>query len=711
MSGGTTGRAREDLAPLVLGLAVACAVCAPLFSGRRVLLLDWSIGPHPHIVPAAAYGLTGGLAVGTPYSIVVDLLVNVLGPAGTWIPLVVFFPTAAVAIGRLVGGGVFSRLAAAALYCVNPWVFDRIYVGHVGLLVGYALLPLATASVLRARRQFGARRFAPALWWAVLTACSPHFAWIYGVVVAAVLVTQLARERPALPNLGWLVGSVAGFALTSLYFLLPRVLTTMPVDVGAGSLPTYRTTGDVHLGLFVNVAGLYGFWRRLVGPRLPKDDVTGWPLLLLALLIVAAVGVRAALRRDDGAESAHRAGGERRSTALVLLLCAVAGFLLASGDQGPTGAVYRWAYFHVPFFAVMREPEKFSMLLALAYAVFVGWGVGELTKSGRTRHRRLSLAGASLLAVGLPLAYTPTIFDGLAGQITASALPASWGAADRVMGTGEGQVLFLPWHLYMAFPFTGYRVVADPAPTSFRRIVISGDNVEVGATQTYSTSPRSSYLQQLFSIGTATSRFGRLVAPLGIRYVALAKTVDWRSYHWLGQQLDLRKVLDTPSLEIWENTDYVGVGARSSELVSVPDVVTLVRLADSGRLPSNAAVELRRSARVSLVSSASVTTVQRVHEISPIALAVPSGPGRWIAADPGYQKGWVLNEDSAQQSAEGTLVVRGDRRGGTLGFGPWGLVKLGSIISAAAFVTLAIGSSFHAPRRRHRRPRVADKQV
>ena len=45
------------------------------------------------------------------------------------------------------------------------------------------------------------------------------------------------------------------------------------------------------------------------------------------------------------------------------------------------------------------------------------------------------------------------------------------------MGNGQGRALYLPWHLYMAYPFTGGRVVANLGPTSFRRPVISGDNV------------------------------------------------------------------------------------------------------------------------------------------------------------------------------------------------------------------------------------------
>src|SRR6202044_358457 len=113
----------------------------------------------------------------------------------------------------------------------------------------------------------------------------------------------------------------------------------------------------------------------------PKDVVTGWPFLLLAILFVAIVGAVVRLRGDRGASATE--GGDRpsRRAPAALLLIGIAGYFLALGDQGPTGALFRWAYFHVPFFDVMEEPQKFLMLTALAYAVFFGWGVQRLTRS------------------------------------------------------------------------------------------------------------------------------------------------------------------------------------------------------------------------------------------------------------------------------------------------------------------------------------------
>ena len=104
------------------------------------------------------------------------------------------------------------------------------------------------------------------------------------------------------------------------------------------------------------------------------------------------------------------------------------------------------------------------------------------------------------------------------------------------MGNGQGRALYLPWHLYMAYPFTwptpftDGQVVANLGPTSSRRQVISGYNVQVGSVEAQSTSPRSAYMARLLAEGCHLRGFGALVAPLGVKYVVLAKAVDWKSY-------------------------------------------------------------------------------------------------------------------------------------------------------------------------------------
>ncbi|EQD30224.1 hypothetical protein B1B_18510, partial [mine drainage metagenome] len=186
-----------------------------------------------------------------------------------------------------------------------------------------------------------------------------------------------------------------------------------------------------------------------------------------------------------------------------------------------TGSLYRWAYLHVPFFALMREAEIFAALVALAYAVSSAWG--DRPAGGDRPSTTAAGSGTVVASAMLVLAYTPTMFWGFGDQVTPSRLPASWQLADKAMGAGAGKVLFLPWHEYLPFPFTGERGIANPAPSFFSRQVISGDNVELPGVATQSTSPRGAFLDFLMADGTRTHHLGALLAPLGVRFVVLSK--------------------------------------------------------------------------------------------------------------------------------------------------------------------------------------------
>jgi hypothetical protein len=687
-----------DTITLAFGVAIGLGVCAPLLGGGRLFLLDWSMGSHLAVATPAALGLNGGLTAGIGGTLAIALLNHVLGGAVTWIPILAFFPIAMVGAGRLAGRSHWARLSAGTLYAVNPFIFNRLYVGHLPLLIGYALLPFAVASAIRSPSSPISRWSTTALWWAALTFLSPHFAWIYGVVVLGVMVVALATNQDSMRRVvAWFVASVGAFALMSAYIILPASATKLPTRVGAVSLAVYRTTGDPHLGLFANVLSLYGFWRTGPGPELPKDVVIGWPFLMFAILLIVAVGIWRAIGRDrpgsteisprqtDAIVARAKRESERRLT-FVLLFVGVAGFFLALGNQGPTGGLFLWAYDHVPFFAVMREPQKFLMLLALAYAIFFGWGVEQFTRIDLNPKRVGIIAATLLVGFALPLGYTATIFDGLAGQISASSVPNAYQQANSIMGDGVGNILYLPWHLYMEYPFTDGRVVANLAPTSFSRNVISGDDVQVDDVETQSTSSRSAYLQRLYSVGPQLTAFGALVAPLGVKYVVLAKAVDWTDYVWLDRQKDLKLVLNDSSLEVWRNEAYRGVGHRVSTLGSVPNFEALLTLANNNELGTGAIV-VRSKAKILPPPS---VAARSVHQLSQVAFRIGPGTPGWIAIDAAYQPGWSFDGRPAIQSAEGTVLVRAGARGGVLQFTPWGLVRLGYIVSGGVFVCLAV---------------------
>ncbi len=720
---------------LALGLLIGIAVCVPFFGGGRLFLLDWSIGPTTPIVSINTLGLYGGLTSGVVGSMLTGILNWALGAASTWVLYLLFFPVAFLGISKLAGGSYASRISAGVLYTLNPFVFNRFFVGHIDLLIGYALLPFAVLAALRLEEAVWRYALRVSLWWAGLTAITPHFAWIYGVAV--IVVAIVAASKGALrDSAARLVLTIASFFVMSMYLLLPHLATTLATQNGQSSLVLYQSSGDPRFGLFANVAGLYGFWRLGPGPTLPKNLISGWPFLFVAILLVVATGAWVALRRtssgdqvspsevnaaatsaDDLAFDGRDVGPDDSArltfVATSLLAVGVVGYFLALGSQGPTGGLFRWSYVHVPFFAIMREPQKFLMLLALAYAVFFGWGISHVAKLATSAKGSRAAAAALMLGVALPIGYTPTMFNGLSAQIAPSQVPSAYQRANALMGTGPGNVLALPWHLYLSYPFTGNRVVANLTTSLFSRNVISGDNVEAGGIETQSTSLESRYLSALYSRGTSLQHFGALIAPLGIRYVVLSKTVDWPAYLWLARQSDLKPILNTASLEVWKNLAFDNIGQSHVTLTVVSSLTdALRRVKNSGSAIGLVSPRVARAAKslAAAASSCGATTTHptgdAVSKLSPVAFHIDPGSPGWVQIDEPFQVGWSIDGVAALPTIEGSMLVHVGRDGGNLVFTPWRSARLGYLISGGAFMVMLLTLCVERVRRGRWRPRV-----
>ncbi|HEY6789651.1 MAG TPA: hypothetical protein VI365_20315 [Trebonia sp.] len=630
--GQRAARARTALvasAPLLLGVVLAALVCYP-FAGGRLLLLDFVSGPHQPLLPAAAFGLDGGLTGGVPLTIGLDLLDRLLGQAGSVVPAVVFFPLATTGAARLLRTAVLpARLGAGLFYAVNPFVFDRLYAGQLGVLLGYALLPFAVTALLDAAQE--PHRVGRAACWAGATVMmSEHFAWILVPVTAAIVLTRTHRVRASVR-----LGAVAlGTAAINSYLLVAPVLVGTGPARALAQLTAYRTQADPRVGLLVNVAGLYGFFRP--GPTEPKNLFSGWPAVLAALLLIVAVGYVAVLR-----DAAHRRHG------LAILAAGVAGYFLALGNQGPTGGLFMLAYDHVPGFVMMREPDKFTVLVALAYAYGFGWGIAWLTARSR---QKVSQVGVAALAIVLPFAYTPNLLGGLGGQVTASEPPSSWSFASRL--AGQATVLFLPWHEYFPTPFTDQRVIANPAAFYFAGTVLTSQNPGSGYAFA-AEDPEHVFLDKVLGPPVDLQRTRVALADLGVRFVALAKVGDWRDFARVADAPGIRLVYSSPSLDLF-SVRPTAQETRDDRRIRSLDLV------DYRVLPGHPGV---------------------------VALPVP------------YSQGWTLDGHPAERLADGQAGILAPAEGGVVHYVPSSDVLASDIGSLAAVLAVA-GVAFFERRRR-----------
>jgi hypothetical protein len=630
--GRCAARARTALvvsAPLLLGVVLAVLVCYP-FVGGRLLLLDFISGPHQPLLPAAAFGLDGGLNGEVPLAVGFGLLDRLLGPAGSVVPVAVFFPLATTGAARLLRTALLpARLGAGLFYSANPFVFDRLYAGQLGVLLGYALLPFAVTALLNAAQE--PHRVGRAACWAGATVLmSEHFAWILAPVTVAIILTRPHRVLASV-RLG--AAALGAAAISSCLLVVPVLVGTRPAGP-LTQLTAYRTQADPRVGLLVNVAGLYGFFRT--GPTEPKNLFSGWPAVLAALMLIVIAGYVAVLR-----DAAHRRDG------LAILAAGVAGYFLALGDQGPTGGLFRFAYEHVPGFVIMREPDKFAVLVALAYAYGFGWGIAWLTTRSR---RKVPQLAATALAIVLPLAYTPNLVGGLGGQVKASELASSWSIASRL--AGQDTVLFLPWQEYLPTPFTDQRMIANPAPLYFAGTVLTSQNPGPGYGFA-AEDPEHVFLDKVLGPPVDLQRMRVTLADLGVRFVALAKVADWRDFARVGDAPRIRLMYSSPTLDLFSVTPT--------------------------------AQETRDDHRIRFLDS--------------VDYRVLPGPPGVVALPIAYSQGWTLDGHPAIRLADGQAGILAPVGGGVVHYGPSSGVLASEIGSLAAALAIAGVALFEWRRR------------
>lgn len=659
---GKDKRLIEKLAPLILGTIIALAVCFPFFRGGYMLLLDWVVGPKTPILDPSFYGLHGGINSAFFYSIIVGILGHLLGPAATWVPIFLFFPLSCMSISRAIKGNLVAKLAAGLFFSINPFVVERIYAGQLGVIYGYLLLPILYVAVDKWVKRKVRTVTHIALILTLMISIDAHFAWIGGLIVLIGMFLGF-RDRSLKRSIPLLLTLVL---LLNIYLVLPVLGNSLPVNPADNQtlLKAFSTRGDSHLGLFVNVLGLYGFWREM--HMTSKSLVSGWPILLVAILLLSLWGLKSLWDRYD------------RKFALLLAISFVAAFLFTLGAQGPTGALFNLLYQHVPGFSMLREPEKFSAILATGLSILLGEGLANISLQQTSRN-----ATIAVIAVGavLEIAYNPIIFWGIHGQVETSTVPSDWNIVANKLKGAQGKILVLPWHLYLSFPFTQKRIIANPGPRFLPGDVISGDNLQIGPVYTTSTSQRSAYITWLTQNEYNTDYFGKLLAPIGVQYLVLYKTYSTGSTRWISQQKDLKIVFSSKDIEMIKNQDFAGL----AQILPRPPTTSLERLlSDANSIKPTAQTDTLNTAVQNPVDTTSSNT----------SISYKSDKTGWLIIDLPYYPGWNYGGRDAAQSIFGTLIFKVSNESGTVNFLLWHRVLLGYLISGVAFLGLTIVAMF-----------------
>jgi hypothetical protein len=440
-------------------------------------------------------------------------------------------------------GALWGIYAASIFFMINPFSYSRFMAGQYAVLLGYALLPWFVRLLLAFGRS---PHLKTALKIGGLTAVigvvSIHTLIALGLLVIIATTMALWRSRQHIGRYLCYGLIAAGlFSVASSYWLVPLAVgkgatSNMIGQFTIADTTAFATVGQNPVAKLGNIMRLQGFWaegRNLY--LLPQDRVVLWGLMALIIIGLVIWGEVALWRQHP---------------AVVVLLAGsgLMSILLAAGLMEPLTR-------HVPLLAGYREPHKLVALVALSYSVLLAFGVNALlAKTMRRSVALYSAAGVFLLL--LPLLFSRTMLFGFDGQLTPREYPSDWFKLDQQLRRDQDDfaVIFLPWHQYMSFQFAG-RIIASPASDFFSKPTFVSLDPELGG----ATSGReTSYQKKLHRIIIAPDKihFAEQLAAQNIKYLILAKDLDYKQYNYLNTNSKLTVVQDYSDITLYQNQTW-----------------------------------------------------------------------------------------------------------------------------------------------------------
>lgn len=546
--------------PTACTLLLALLALAPVLLSRGYVLVgDMSFVPGQPW-KSAWLGLDGSVPRAVPADAIVSLLEHVV--AGDLLQKAILLGSlllAGTGMIRLVrsflgAGAVIAPTGAAVLYLWNPWVLERLAIGHWGLLVGYAVLPWAARAALAVRRDAtGVRALALPL--AAASFASPT-GGIAALVVVLVLVVATDRLRPTARVLA------TGLAV-NLPWLLPGLLASSVTSDPSG-VDAFAARSDTPLGVLGSLLTFGGIWKTSIVP----GERGSWLLVLIAL----AVTLAALLVLVRGA----RTGADPSPYRRLLVLAALGLVLAALPATGPGRDLVRALVEHVAGAGLLRDSQKWLLLFVLPVCVAAGLGLDAL-RGWLERHGALSRGVLGAVAL-FPVVLLPSLAWGIAGDLEPVAYPREWTQVRQVLDAqpaADRRTAVFPWSAYRRLSWNDDRAALDPALRFFPGEVVTDDALPVGRTTVGGEDPVSARIGAALASG---SPLRPVLEAAGIRYVLIEHApADPTAVAALTAAAGSRVLHDGPDLQLLD----LGQGRGRSDPGTAWVVVTgdLVALA------------------------------------------------------------------------------------------------------------------------------------
>ena len=459
----------------------------------------------------------------------------------------------------LTGGGSANGLIfVLSLFALfNPFVYDRALYGQFGILLAYGCLLFTVAYLFKTWQTLDFKNLRrAAVFNAVAFLFSLHFIFLLLPFYLLFALGLYGKRREikagdarkkiwpslllyilivAVLNANWLIA--AAVKTSSLINFVQQGITNQ-------DMLAFQTAGKGGWGTLTNVLLMSGFWGKDQFRYFDLTTAPGWQRSFILLAPLILYGVYRSFRRPGRGFKILGAG---------LLAVFVLAVLMAVGiKSGMTRGLTLFLYDHLPLYKGLREPQKWVAAIIPVYLFFLTLGAARLAKVKLVASHRI-LSGLVLTAIIVMQA--PSLLWGFNRQVWATPYPDDWYAVNKLLNRGTSshecsdRILFLPWHMYMSFNWAG-KIIANPARGFFACPVVSGTDMEWGGIYDNSLDPNGA------AVAAWLAAHGKGGAPKltgsPVRYIILAKEVDFASYLWLKDLSYVKPLVETRTLLVYE---------------------------------------------------------------------------------------------------------------------------------------------------------------
>jgi hypothetical protein len=530
--------------------AVALIILLPLLLPGYILTLDMVFTPQfamPQVLTSGypLYTLLHGLSLIIPTEYIQKAI------------LLTIFVLAAIGLHRLLrrlqtawrlelGSSLYI---ASVFFAINPYTYSRFMAGHYLVLLGYSLLPWLVSLLLRLAQQ-------PSRWHAVqlglattvVGIVSLHSLGLLAVLAVSGGLAYALRYQTQHARLRQLIGyaglAIATWLITSSYWLVPLIVgkgrtAYIVQQIGPRDFAAFAVPGSTWLIQLWHILSLQGLWtdaRQLY--TLPQAIFPLWYVAVGLLWVGVGWGLVWLWRQ-------WRAG---------------AWWMLGSGAAAvclALGVPLRWLADAWPALAGFREPYKFAGIIALWFAVALAVGIPALLHRLAPRQPTWYTIVKWSFVI-LPLCLTPTVLWGFGGQLKPRHYPAEWFAVNTILRRDHAdyRAVFLPWHQYQSFNFS-QRIIANPAKQFFGpEKIISSDDPELAGAIATSTDATTQAIGNILKPNATAQDFAQQLATHKVKYILLARELDYHKYDYLAHTPDLRLIHSGPDLLVYQNNNY-----------------------------------------------------------------------------------------------------------------------------------------------------------